>query len=58
MFAMMEYEIVMFLLRVTGGRHGDDRHGTELHLIPDPKFRRLKCVIDIPLAIKLFYSSQ
>jgi len=55
---MMEYEIVMFLLRVTGGRHGDDRHGTELHLIPDPKFRRLKCVIDIPLAIKLFYSSQ
>ncbi len=47
---------VWFLL--AGGHHADNRHGGELVIIPDPQFRRLKCTIDIPLAIHLFYSTQ
>ena len=49
---------VICLECLPGGIRGDDRVGSQVEIISDPKFRRLKATIDIALAIKLYYSSQ
>ena len=42
------------MLIISANVAADARNGVELEIIPDPKYRRLKAVIDMPLALYKF----
>ena len=42
----------------TAGVVAANREGNELKIVPDPYYRRLKAIVDMPLAVNLFYGKM
>jgi len=50
--------VAKFKSAVLSGVRGDDRPYTDIEIIHDPNYRRLKATINIAAAVKKYYSSQ